>query len=101
MNQQLKVRSIIATKDGYSHVVIDRASFDAVTGFRPKLPYTTGRNAAGQGIRMFNIDGTTLFARLDKETGKSVFVMSEAEARARLLPLDEERANEPAMAFAF
>lgn len=96
----MKVRTIIATIGNYSHVVVDRETFEQVNGFRPQLPYTTTRDAQGRGVRVFDIDGAKLYARKDKEEGKTVFVMSTADATKHLQTLAQERENEPALAFA-
>ena len=99
--ENVKVRAILATEGDYSHVVLDRATFEAVNGFRPALPYTTTRNAQGQGVRVFTIDGVTVYSRKDKDTKKSVFVMKTADAQRLLSTLADERANEPSLAFSF
>lgn len=97
----MKVRTIVETQGEYAHVIVDRDTFEAVNGFKPALPYTTTRNASGQGVRVFTIDGVQLFARRDKESGKSVFVMKNADATRLLTTLADERANEPSLAFTF
>jgi hypothetical protein len=96
----MKVRTIIATIGNYSHVVVDRETFDKVNGFRPELPYTTTRDAQGRGVRVFDIDGTKLYARKDKAEGKTVFVMNSKDAMAHLQTLAQERENEPSLEFA-
>lgn len=98
----LTVRQIIAEDNGYAHVVVAQNVFELVNGFRPKLPYTTGRNAAGNGVRCFEFkDGAKLWARRDKESGKTIFVTSADVAKKNLRTLEEERSGEPALAFGF
>jgi hypothetical protein len=99
--KNLKVRNIIESKGDYSHVVISRENFDAVNGFKPQMAYTTSRDAAGRGIRVFDFSGVNLFARRDKENGKTVFIMKTTDAAERLETLEQERAGEPTLAFAF
>lgn len=101
MNNEIKlaVRSIISTKGDYSQVVVSNEVFKAVTGVRPSLPYTTARQTTGQGVRIFDFGGTKLYSRRDKEAGKTYFVMHKDDAAKCLRTLEQERANEPVLAF--
>lgn len=95
------VRKIFSTVDGYSQVSIDSDTFNKVRGMRPELPYTTGRNKAGQGVRIFDINGNKLMSVYNKEEKKSGFIMTEAQANANLRTIEQERADEPVLNFAF
>ena len=84
----LRVRAIVSSKDGFSHVIVSRATFDLTAGFRPQMEYTTGRNKAGQGVRVFTFaDGAKLYSIFDKGTK---FIMGTAEAEAHLSTVEEE-----------
>lgn len=99
---ELVIREVIETKGDYSQVVVSRDVFDVTKGFRPELPYTTTRNSAGQGVRVFEFDGNRqLFVRFDKEAGRTVFVTQKDTAQETLKTLDEEREGEPVVAFSF
>jgi hypothetical protein len=85
----MKISRIIATIGDYSHVVVDRETFDQVNGFKPALPYTTAVDAQGRGVRVYTVDGVPLYSRKDKETGKSVFVMRSLDAAERFAPSED------------
>ena len=101
MESQLKVRSIIESKGDYSQVVVSRDVFDAVKGFKPVMAYETSRDAAGRGVRIYDFGSAKLFARRDKESGKTIFVMDTQEAAGHLETLEQERSGEPTLEFAF
>jgi hypothetical protein len=91
----MKVRTILATTGNFSHVVVDRETFDKVNGYLPELPYTTSVDALGRGVRIYNVDGINLYSRKDKESGKTIFILNSKDA-AKLL---EDR--EDALEFSF
>ena len=96
---KLVVRRIIQTSpDGkHAQVTVARELFDQLRGFRPVLKYTTARNEEGKGVRVFDIDGTKLYARYvrDEQGARTVFTMEAADAQKFLSTLEAERANEP------
>lgn len=96
---QLAVRAIIKTVGNHSQVVVSNEVFKAVAGVRPALPYTTARNAAGNGVRIFDFAGTHLYTRRDKELGKTFFIMKKEDAEKCLRTLEQERAGEEVLDF--
>ena len=98
-NLTLAVRTIIKEDGEFAQVVVSNEVFKQVAGVRPALPYTTARNAAGNGVRIFDIDGVKLYTRRDKEAGKTYFIMHKADAQKCLKTLEEERAGEPVLGF--
>lgn len=96
---KVAVRNIFEVQGDYARVSVDNETFNAIRGMTPSLPYTTSRNASGQGIRIFNIGGVVLMSRYDKETRKTNFIMKNTDAVANLQTLAQERANEPVLGF--
>lgn len=94
------VRNIWETEGDYCRVSIDSDTFNKIKGFSPALRHvSTTRNAKGQGLRIYNIDGITLYSRYDKETRKTSFIMKHSDAVAHLRTLEQERSQEPSLAF--
>jgi len=94
------VRNIWEVEGDYARVSIDNETFNAIRGFSPAIKHVgTTRNAKGQGVRVYNLDGVTLYTRYDKETRKTSFIMRVEDAKAHLRTLAQERANEPTMNF--
>ena len=84
------VRRIFETDGNYSQVSVDSETFNKVRGLSPEIkPSSTGRNRAGKGIRVFDINDVKLMSQYDKDSRKTSFVMLTAEAEAYHQPLDE------------
>lgn len=99
-NIKLVVRNIIgADVNGYSRVTVSNDLFNAIRGFRPSLAYKAMGDSAGNGVRVFTIDGTDLYANYDKESRKTVYLMKTEDAQKHLVTLAQERANEPKLPF--
>ena len=99
-NIQLIVRKIIGSDiEGFSRVSVTNELFNAVRGVRPLLPYTAQGDLGGNGVRIFNINGTNLYVTYNKETKKNVLLMSTEDAKKNLVTLADERANEPKLPF--
>lgn len=95
----IAVRSIIKETGDFAQVVVSNEVFKQVAGVRPLLAYTTARNSAGNGVRIFEIGGVKLYTRRDKEAGKTYFIMKKEDAQKCLRTLEEERAGEPVLEF--
>lgn len=94
------VRNIIGEDvNGYSRITIASNCFNAVKGFRPLLPYTAMGDASGNGVRVFKLGETELYASYDKESRKTVYLMKTEDAKSHLLTLVQERANNPKLPF--
>ena len=104
----LKVRNIFEEADGYAVVSVNVELFKEIVGFDKKVnpllrDYTTGKNAAGKGVRIFDIDGVpvyTVFNGKDAQYNTSI-IMKSADAHKYLETLEQERAGETALAFHF
>ena len=76
---------IIKTVGEFAHVVLNYQCFTALRGATPALPFASSRNAAGEPVRIFDIEGTKVYscARRD-ESGyvKTTFAMKAADAEA-------------------
>lgn len=94
----IAVRNIFQVQGEYAQVSVDSETFKAINGLRPALEYTTTRNAAGQGIRVFNINGVQVMSRYDKENRKTRFIMKHSDAMSCLKTLEQERAEGPVVA---
>ena len=102
MNETIKlvVRNIISDEvNGYVRVTVANELFNAVKGVRPLLSYTAQGDQAGKGIRIFTIDGKNLYAQYDKESRKTMFLMSKEDAESCLMTVAEQRAKEPKLPF--
>ena len=104
----MKVFKMFATKGDYSEVSIDTPTYFKITGFEPRAAYTTGKNKAGEGVRVFNIGGTKIFTCYKKpegeqEKGTNVITMLTADAVALggrpASEVELERENEVALDF--
>jgi len=77
---------IIKTVGDFAHVVLNYQCFTALRGATPKLPFAASRNAAGESVRVFDIEGTKVYscARRNDENGyvKTTFAMKAADAEA-------------------
>ncbi len=94
------VRNIWETEGDYCRVSIDSDTFNKIKGFNPVIRHvSTTRNAKGQGLRVYDIDGVTLYSRYDKESRKTSFILKHSDAVAHLRTLEQERSEEPAVAF--
>ena len=97
---KLVVRNIIGEDvNGYSRVTVANELFNAVRGFKPVLAYKGMGDSAGNGVRVFNIEGVDLYANYDSETRKTVYLMKTEDAKKHLLTLAQERASEPKLPF--
>jgi hypothetical protein len=97
----LKVRNIFETANGFSKVSVNTEVFKAIAGFNPTLPYTTSRNANGNGVRVYDVDGVPVYTQYDKESKKTAIIMKTSDANKHLQTLESERENEVALAFTF
>lgn len=79
---------IIKVEGEYAHVSVNWNAFNALRGTNPAIPFAVMRDASGQPVRAFNIDGTMLFScykRGDVAAGtraRTTFIMKAAEAKA-------------------
>ena len=98
----LIVRKIFNTKNNYSQVSIDKDTFNAVRGFSPIIqPTGTSHDANGNGVRIFDINGVTLYSQYNKELKKTTFTMETKQAIPLLQSVEQERASEPGLPFAW
>lgn len=88
------VRKIYETVDEYCTVSVDQNSFALIRGFRPQMEYKTQRNAAGQGVRIFQFANAIVYSRYNKEDNRQRLIMKVDEAKANVRTLEEERAGE-------
>lgn len=96
----LIVRSIISADiNGYSRVTIANELFNAVRGIKPQLPYKSMGDMAGNGVRVFNLNGVDLYVRYDKASRTTHFIMKTQDARMHLQTLAMERADEEKLPF--
>lgn len=104
----LTVRNIIGDpKDGISRVTVNSEVFQAVidsirarfNNTKPVLEFKGMGDKAGNGMRVFNINGVELYVHYHDESRKMFLFMKTEEAKARLVSLAEERANEPKLPF--
>jgi hypothetical protein len=99
-NIKLVVRNIIGEEiDGYSRVTVSNELFNAVRGVRPSLPYKAQGDKGGNGVRIFELEGTELFAHYDKVNRKTMFLMKTEDAKKHLLTVAQQRANQPKLDF--
>lgn len=77
---------IVKTVGDYAHVILNYQCFTALRGANPALPFAASRNAAGESVRIFDIEGTKVYscARRNDENGyvKTTFAMKAADAEA-------------------
>ena len=74
---------IIKTVGAYAHVVLNYQCFSALRGANPALPFAASRNAAGESVRIFDIEGTKVYScarRNDEGYVKTTFAMKAADA---------------------
>jgi hypothetical protein len=93
----IKVYSVFKSNPttGFSSVSIDRETFMKITGFSPELPYTTVKGETS-GIRVFNVDGVTIYSKLNKVDNKNYFAMKTKDAKKLLV---EDRKDESTIVF--
>lgn len=99
----LKVNKILKVTGAFAHVSICGPAFEAIKGFSPLMPYTTARNQASKGVRIFDFDGVKVFSCFVKgegeEYGKAKVLMLTEDANRLKAESDAERANEPVLEF--
>ena len=96
IKHMISINQIFETSGNYSQVSVDRATFDQLRGLTPAIgKYETTRDAKGNGIRVFNVDGTKVYTKYNKEDRKTAFIMLTADAEKHL------RANQEAVEFDF
>ena len=94
------VRNIISADiNGYSRVTIANELFNAVRGVKPQLPYKGMGDIAGNGVRVFSLNGTDLYVHYDKASRTTQFIMKTQDARTHLQTLAMERAGEEKLPF--
>lgn len=103
-NLVLKVRNIIgAPVEGMVRVTVNSEVFQAVKQSvfarlnrqAPVLPFSLSKDQDGNYVSTFNISGVTLYNMSDKASKKTIFLMRESDAKAKLFAY----ADEPALPF--
>lgn len=103
------VREIFETSGNFARVKLDKDIYKHVIGFNKQanpalLDYSTGKDQAGRGVRIFDINGVKVYTRYDKELDtktKTHVYMHMADVKNRLKSLEEERADEEPLGFVF
>jgi hypothetical protein len=98
-----KIFSAAGEGSAYSFVSVDGKTFSSIIGMEPKAVYTTGKNRAGNGVRIFDVDGSKVFTCFNRELRITEVIMLTSEAVAlggrQASVVEAERANEPVLEF--
>ena len=76
---------IVNTVGEFAHVILNYQCFTALRGANPALPFAASRNAAGEPVRIFDIEGTKVYScakRSDDGYVKTTFAMKAVDAEA-------------------
>lgn len=96
---KLIVRNIIGSpfmteKGSFSRVTINTELFRLVASAVPKLPFTTSTDN-GKKVRVFSIDGVTLYSYFDYENLRPLFFMDTYQAQSKLETMDARNSQSP------
>ena len=91
----LTVNHIIDENDGIARVTIRRDIYVLVSGFEPTLPFKViDEVETGQQVRVFNINGVTLYSEYDRNARKTFFYMNADKARELHEPRNQNSTGE-------
>lgn len=68
----MQVKAKLETKGNLTKVEIDRETFSKINGQKPEVSYTEARTKTGERVKVFVVDGVTLYSFYKKPTAEEM-----------------------------